>query len=58
METAIKDLQSRGIKVLMTIIQPQPLYMLETMNIIPDLIPRENTFKTFEECAEYLQKNI
>ena len=29
METAIKDLQAQGIKVLMTIIQPQPRYMLK-----------------------------
>lgn len=58
METAIKDLQAKGITVLMTIIQPQPLYMLQSMNVIPDLIPENNTFKTFEECAQYLQENI
>ena len=44
METAIKDLQAQGIKVLMTIIQPQPRYMLENHHIIPILIPKENTF--------------
>lgn len=58
METAIKDLQAKGITILMTIIQPQPLYMLQSMNVIPDLIPENNTFKTFEECAQYLQENI
>lgn len=55
METAIKDLQAKGIKVLMTIIQPQPRYMLENHHIIPILIPKENTFETFEECTEYLK---
>lgn len=55
METAIKDLQAQGIKVLMTIIQPQPRYMLENHHIIPILIPKENTFETFEECTEYLK---
>lgn len=35
METAIKDLQAQGVKVLMTIIQPQPRYMLENHRIIP-----------------------
>ena len=34
METAIKDLQARGVTVLMTIIQPQPMYMLTKMNVI------------------------
>ncbi|MBR5352279.1 MAG: SulP family inorganic anion transporter [Bacteroidales bacterium] len=56
METAIKDLQARGITVLMTIIQPQPMYMLRTLNVIPSVVPEEHTFKTFEECTEFLSK--
>lgn len=55
METAIKDLQVQGVKVLMTIIQPQPRYMLENHRIIPMLIPQENTFETFEDCTNYLK---
>ena len=48
MEEAIKELQDRGAQVLMTIIQPQPLYMLRKMNVIPDLVPEDHTFETFE----------
>lgn len=55
METAIKDLQDRGIMVLMTIIQPQPMYMLTSMKLIPAILPEEHTFKTFEECTDYLK---
>jgi SulP family sulfate permease len=55
METAIKDLQAKGITVLMTIIQPQPMYMLKNMNLIPDVVPEENTFKTFEEFTIFLK---
>jgi SulP family sulfate permease len=55
METAIKDLQAKGITVLMTIIQPQPLYMLKTLYVIPDLVPEHLTFKTFEECTRFLK---
>ncbi|MCR4828115.1 MAG: SulP family inorganic anion transporter [Bacteroidales bacterium] len=58
METAIKDIQARGTQVLMTIIQPQPMYMLKTMNVIPELVPEEHTFKTFEECTEYLKTTL
>lgn len=54
METAIKDLQERGIMVLMTIIQPQPMYMLRTLNVIPAVVPEEHTFKTFEDCTKFL----
>lgn len=55
METAIKELQDRGMLVLMTIIQPQPDYLLHKMNLIPLLVPEEHTFKTFEECTEFLK---
>lgn len=56
METAIKEIQSHGTMVLMTIIQPQPMYMLKTMDVIPDLVSEEHTFKTFEDCTEFLKK--
>ena len=56
METAIKDLQARNILVLMTIIQPQPMYMLRTLNVIPSVVPENHTFKTFEECTKFLQE--
>ncbi|MCR5114603.1 MAG: SulP family inorganic anion transporter [Bacteroidales bacterium] len=58
METAIKDLQARGVTVLMTIIQPQPMYMLTKMNVIPNVVPEELTFKTFEDCGRFLSDNI
>ena len=58
MEEAIKDIQSRGAQVLMTIIQPQPMYMLTKMNLIPDLVPENHTFKTFEDCTDYLKKQL
>jgi len=49
-------LQAKGITVLMTLIQPQPLYMLRTLHVIPDLIPENHTFETFEECTVFLKK--
>jgi len=58
MEEAIKDIQDRGAQVLMTIIQPQPLYMLRKMNVIPDLVPEDHTFETFEACTEFLKLKI
>ena len=56
MEEAIKDIQSRDTQVLMTIIQPQPMYMLKTHNVIPAVVPEEHTFKTFEDCTDYLNQ--
>lgn len=58
MEEAIKDIQSHGTQVLMTIIQPQPMYMLTTHKVIPGVVPEEHTFKTFEDCTDYLRKQL
>jgi SulP family sulfate permease len=58
METAIKELQDRGVLVLMTIIQPQPMYMLKTMKVIPELVPEQHTFETFEDCTAFLKNRI
>jgi SulP family sulfate permease len=57
METAIKEIQSHGTLVLMTIIQPQPMYMLKTLNVIPAVVPEEHTFKTFESCIMFLNEH-
>lgn len=58
MEESIKDLQSRGVQVLMTIIQPQPMYMLTKMNVIPGIVPADHTFETFEACTQYLRNQL
>ena len=42
----------------MTMIHPQPMYMLQTMNVIPALVPEHLTFSTFEACTEYLRKTL
>ena len=55
METAIKDMQAKGIEVFMTIIQPQPNAIMHKTHIIPTLVPRKHTFKTFHECILYIK---
>ncbi len=58
MEAAIKELRDRGTQVLMTIVQPQPKYMLNSTGVIPELVPEECVFKTFEDCTYYLRKTL
>lgn len=55
METAIKDLQAQGIEVLLTIIQPQPDYILHKTHLIPTVIPEDHCFATFTDCIDYLK---
>ncbi|MCR5697990.1 MAG: SulP family inorganic anion transporter [Marinilabiliaceae bacterium] len=58
METAIRDLQARGIRVLMTIIQPQPAYLMRKMNVIPGVLNESDTFETFEDCTAFLKAHF
>jgi SulP family sulfate permease len=58
MEEAIKDIQSHGAQVLMTIIQPQPMYMLTTHKVIPGVVPEDHTFPTFEACTDFLRNQL
>ena len=55
METAIKELQDRGVIVLMTMIQPQPKYLLAKMKVLHYVVPEKYTFDTFEDCTEFLK---
>ncbi|WP_299675000.1 SulP family inorganic anion transporter [uncultured Dokdonia sp.] len=54
-EDTVLALQLKGISVYIVGVQKQPLYMMERIDIIPDLIPKEYIFKTFDECMDHLQ---
>lgn len=55
LEDAILSLEQRGIDVLLTGLQDQPRSMMEKINIIPGLIPKENCFKNFRDCIDWLK---
>lgn len=55
LEDAILSLEQKGIQVLLTGLQEQPRDMMEKINIIPGLIPKDNLFTTFRECTEWLK---
>ena len=47
-----------GVKVLMTIIQPQLIYMLAKRNVIPNVVLQEHPFATFEDFGQFLSEQI
>ncbi len=55
-ENAVRNLQERGITVAFTIIQPQPLYMMERINLVPGLVPKDLCFPTFEDCSAWINR--
>lgn len=58
MEDILVDLVGKGIKILFVNPIQQPMYMMERIDIIPDLVPKEQIFKTFKECLEWIKHNI
>ncbi len=58
MEDVLVDLVKQGKKVLFVNIMNQPKYMLERIDIIPDLIPKEHLFDSFTACLIWIKENI
>ena len=58
MEEAILELRMKGVVVLMTGVQPQPLDMMKKIDIIPGLISEEFLFKKFADCELWLKYNL
>lgn len=55
LEEVIKEMQKNGIIVVLTMIQPQPLYLLKRNRLIPNILPEKYLFDSIEDCAEWLQ---
>ncbi len=58
MEDILVDLRQKGITILLVDPLEQPMYMMERIDIIPDLIPLDNIFHNFEECLDWVRKNV
>jgi len=54
MEDVLLDLRKRDIMVLLVDVLDQPRYMMERIDIIPDVVPRDNIFETFNECLDWI----
>ena len=58
LEDAILELRMKGVVVLMTGVQPQPIDMMKKIGIIPGLISEESLFKKFADCELWLKYNL
>lgn len=58
MEDMLLDLQNKNIEVVFVNILEQPRYMMERIDIIPDLIPEEHIFPDFKECLKWIKANV
>lgn len=58
LEDVLLELEKNEIHVLLVDIQTQPLYLMKSIDIIPDLIPEEHIFDSFQECTRWISKNL
>lgn len=58
MEDVLVDLRQNKINVLFVGLLKQPRYMMERIDIIPDLIPKEHIFTNFKDCLNWIKVNV
>lgn len=58
MEDMLQDLKKENIRVLFVALLKQPRYMMERIDIIPNLIPPEDIYKDFDTCLKWVKNNI
>lgn len=55
MEDVLQELSKNKVTALFVDLLDQPKYMMERIDIIPDLMPREHIFETFDECLNWIK---
>ncbi len=58
MEDVLQELQKNNIEALFVEVMDQPRYMMERIDIIPDLIPHEHIFESFDDCVAWVKINV
>lgn len=58
LEDVLVDLKRGEKNVLLVDVQDQPRYLMESIDIIPDLIPVEHLFHNFDECLNWVKENV
>lgn len=57
LEDILVDLKNQGKDVLFVDVLAQPRYMMERIDIIPDLIPEECIFEDFKSCLQWMKEH-
>ena len=58
LEDAFIELSSQGKIVLLVDLPKQPRYLLERIDIIPNLIGKDRVFDNFNDCTAWLKDNV
>lgn len=58
LEDVFLELEKKEVAVLLVDVQNQPLYLMKSIDIVPDLIPEEHVFESFDQCTKWIIKNL
>ncbi len=58
MEDVLQELRKNNITVLFVDLLKQPRYMMERIDIIPDLVSEDCIFKNFKDCTQWIKTNV
>lgn len=58
LEDVMLELEKNDVHVLIVDIQNQPLYLMKSIDIVPDLVPEEHIFDSFKDCTSWIMKNL
>ena len=58
MEDMLQDLRTKNVEVLFVGLLTQPRYMMERIDIIPDLIPESQIFDNIDDCLVWVKENV
>jgi len=58
MEEVLLELRRKKIKIIFEQLQMQPRIMMENIDIIPDLVPKDRIFDNFKETIVYIKDNV
>ncbi|SFC98544.1 SulP family inorganic anion transporter [Algibacter pectinivorans] len=58
MEDMLQELNKNKVQVLFVGLLDQPKYMMERIDIIPDMVPKEHIFSNFKKCMTWIKENV
>jgi SulP family sulfate permease len=58
LEDVLIDLTNQGKKILLVNVLKQPRYLLERIDIIPDLISKDQLFDSFDNSLAWIKENV
>jgi SulP family sulfate permease len=58
LEDVLIELTQQGVKILIIHLHEQPKMMMERVNLIPSLVPKEQTFDSFDTVVEWIKTNV